>query len=292
MAEREGTRWICRGVSLDLSRRTLIMGVLNVTPDSFSDGGQFATSAEAIRRGLALAAEGADILDIGGESTRPGSQPVSEDEEIRRVLPIVEGLVGRTSALISVDTSKPGVAGRALDAGAHIINDVTACSGSPDMAAAIASSGAGVVLMHMQGTPATMQQAPVYDDVVSEVGLFLRERVKTLTAAGVNPEAIVVDPGIGFGKTDAHNLALLASLDRLRAAAGRPVLIGVSRKGFIGRLLDRPESSQRLAGSLAILCHCMQRGASVVRVHDVKESCDAARMMAMLHQTEVRGWSG
>ena len=292
MREREGSRWICRGTVLDLARGPVVMGVLNVTPDSLSDGARHATADSAIAYGLQLVADGATILDVGGESTRPGSEPVSVAEELRRVLPVVSGLAGRTDALLSVDTSKAAVARAALDAGAHIVNDVTACTGDPEMASVVASARAGLVLMHMQGTPQTMQQAPHYQDVVGEVGGYLRTRLATLQQAGVDPETMIADPGIGFGKTDAHNLALLTSLDRLRVSAGRPLLLGVSRKGFIGRLLGRPAVGDRLAGGLAVLCHAVRQGVAILRVHDVKESCDAARMMAILRDTEARGWSG
>lgn len=258
------------------------MGILNVTPDSFSDGGKFLAVETAVAHALQMAADGADIIDVGGESTRPGARPVPAEEETARTVPVIRMLRERTDALISIDTRKAEVARAALAAGADIINDVSALS-DPGMAELAAETGAGVVLMHMQGSPETMQAAPRYGDVTAEVRAFLEERMALAAAQGVAAEQIALDPGIGFGKTDAHNIALLNGIPAL-AAAGRPVLIGASRKGFIGRLLGR-EADERLAGSLAAAVYAALRGAHVLRVHDVKESCDAARLVDRLRGT-------
>jgi dihydropteroate synthase len=270
--------WTCRGRRLEVARRPLVMGILNVTPDSFSDGNRFLDPSAAVERGLRLAADGADVLDVGGESTRPGSQPVPLEEELRRVLPVVAALAKSTSALISVDTSKAEVARRCLDAGAAVVNDVTGLRGDPGMPAVAAEYGAGVVVMHMQRTPATMQQDPRYADVVGEVGAFFEERLHALAAAGISPEAVCFDPGIGFGKTLDHNLELLANLAAFRRFA-RPVCLGVSRKRFIGTICGR-ELAERDPGSLAVACSAAARGeAHVLRVHDVGPAGDAARLL-------------
>jgi dihydropteroate synthase len=254
------------------------MGIVNVTPDSFSDGGRFATADLAIEHGLRLAAEGADILDIGGESSRPGSQPISLDDELSRVLPVVRGLVGLVRVPISVDTTKAEVARQAIEAGAAVINDITGGTGDPQMIAVVRDSGAGIVLMHMQGTPATMQENPTYADVVAEVRGFLAERLRIWEVAGVPAERIAVDPGIGFGKTFAHNLTLLRHLDAI-AALGRPVVLGVSRKGFLGQITGRPRT-ERAVASVAAACYCAARGtAHVLRVHDVAPTVDAAKVI-------------
>jgi dihydropteroate synthase len=259
------------------STRPLVMGIVNVTPDSFSDGGQFATPENAVAHALRLVEEGADLLDIGGESTRPGAEPVSVDDELRRVVPVVQALAGRVTVPISVDTSKAAVARACLSTGAEVINDVTALAGDPDMVATAQDAGAGVILMHMQGTPRTMQQNPNYEDVVGDIKIFLDERLKAVTAAGLNRSQAVLDPGIGFGKTQAHNLELLARLDEFRSL-GRPVCLGVSRKGGIGKILNRPVG-ERLFGSLAVLCHAMSRHAvQIIRVHDVAATRDVVRM--------------
>jgi len=256
-----------------------IMGILNVTPDSFSDGGRYADTAAAIEHGLALAREGAAIVDVGGESTRPGAAPVSLDEELRRVIPVIEGLAGAgVGAVISIDTSKFEVARAALDAGATFVNDVTAFRAAPQMAALVAASGAECALMHMQGEPSTMQNAPRYGDVVAEVRDFLRERVAFAVDSGVARELIVVDPGFGFGKTVAHNLELLERLDEL-TALGRPLLIGTSRKSFLGALTGRPEEG-RLAATIATNVIGLINGASVFRVHDVAPVRDALAVAA------------
>jgi dihydropteroate synthase len=257
-----------------------LMGVVNVTPDSFSDGGRYLDSDRAISHGLELAGEGAAILDIGGESTRPGALPVEAEEELRRVLPVVEGLVAAgTEAQISVDTSKSTVASRALEAGATFINDVTALRGDPEMVSLVASSGAEVCLMHMLGEPRTMQEDPRYGDVVSEVKAFLEERLQYAVQRGVDEDRILLDPGIGFGKTLEHNLELVARVDEL-VGIGRPVVVGASRKSFIGRITGRPNPADRVAGTVAVNVLAYERGARVFRVHDVAPSRDALGIAA------------
>lgn len=257
------------------------MGIVNVTPDSFSDGGRFAAHDRAVAHGLELVAEGADVIDVGGESTRPGSRPINVDDELRRVVPVVAALVRQAGVPVSVDTSKAAVARACLDAGAQIINDVTALTGDPAMAEVVRSSGAGAILMHMQGTPETMQLAPIYADVVVDIYRFFEERLQSLAGRGLDPARLVVDPGIGFGKTLEHNLTLLARLERFQAL-GRPVCLGVSRKGFLGKVLGR-SVTERLAGALAVACHALARGAvQVLRVHDVAATCDVVRMWQAL----------
>jgi dihydropteroate synthase len=251
-----------------------VMGVVNVTPDSFSDGGLFFDADIAIAHGLELEAEGAAILDIGGESTRPGAEPVGAAAELERVLPVIEGLRARgVSAQISIDTSKAAVAAKALDAGAAIVNDVTALRGDPEMAGLVAARGVPCCLMHMLGEPRTMQDDPRYDDVVADVKAFLEERMAFAVAAGIPEERLLLDPGIGFGKTVEHNLELLARLDEL-VALGRPVVIGTSRKSFLGRVTGRP-LDDRLAATIATNVLAYERGARVFRVHDVAPVRDA-----------------
>jgi dihydropteroate synthase len=255
------------------------MGVVNVTPDSFSDGGRYLDARAAIEHGLELEAEGAAILDVGGESTRPGAAAVPEDEELRRVIPVIEGLIGAGSrARISVDTSKPGVAARALDAGATLVNDVTALRGDPNMAGVIASAGAECCLMHMLGDPRTMQDDPHYDDVVGDIKAFLEERMAFAVRAGIAFERILIDPGIGFGKTVAHNLELLARLGEF-LDLGRPVVIGTSRKSFLGRLTGR-DVDDRVAATIATNVLAYERGARIFRVHDVGPVRDALTVTA------------
>lgn len=256
-----------------------IMGVINVTPDSFSDGGLFLDPGAAIDHGLELQSEGASILDVGGESTRPGAGSVTVEEELRRVLPVIEGLLARgTSAQISIDTSKARVAERALRSGATFVNDVTALRGDPAMAEIVASADADCCLMHMLGTPRTMQRDPRYVDVVSEVKGFLQERISFAVEQGISEERIVVDPGIGFGKTAAHNLELLDRLDEL-VALGRPVVVGTSRKSFLGKLTSR-KVDQRLPGTIATNVLAYVRGARIFRVHDVAAVHDALAVTA------------
>jgi dihydropteroate synthase len=249
-----------------------LMGVVNVTPDSFSDGGLYLDPAKAIEHGRELERDGAAILDVGGESTRPGAEPVSVEEELRRVVPVIAGLAGG-EARISIDTSKAAVAAAALDAGAEIVNDVTALRGDPEMAALCAERGATVVLMHMLGSPRTMQENPVYEDVVAEVEAFLAERVEAAVAAGIPEERIWLDPGIGFGKTAEHNMELLRRLAELREL-GRPLVVGTSRKSFIGRL-DGSDAGERLGGTVASSVLAAAEGAEVLRVHDVAEARQA-----------------
>ena len=276
--------WNCRGREVVCGPRTLIMGILNVTPDSFSDGGKFQSLEKAVAHGLQMVEEGADIIDIGGESTRPGAKPVQALEEIARTVPVIKKLREKTGALISIDTQKAEVARAAQAAGADIINDVSALA-DPSMAAVAAETGAGLVLMHMLGTPETMQTNPHYDNVVSDVWNFLEGRMGFAVTRGVAPEQIVLDPGIGFGKTDEHNLALLKGIPQLMAS-GRPVLVGASRKSFIGHMFGGGPD-ERLAGSLAIAGLAGLRGAHILRVHDVKESCDAVRLVDTLRTNEL-----
>jgi dihydropteroate synthase len=257
-----------------------VMGVVNVTPDSFSDGGLYLDPETAIAHGLTLEAEGAAILDIGGESTRPGSQGVSADEELRRVLPVFEGLVDAGAGVqLSIDTSKARVAAAALASGATLVNDVTALRGDPEMADVIAAAHAGVCLMHMLGIPRTMQRDPRYHDVVSEIKAFLEERMVVAIAAGIEEERMILDPGIGFGKTIEHNLELLRRLDEL-VAIGRPVLIGTSRKSFLGRITGREHPADRLAGTIASCVIAYERGAQLFRVHEVAPVVDALKVTA------------
>jgi dihydropteroate synthase len=256
-----------------------LMGVVNVTPDSFSDGGLYLDPEAAIAHGRELVAEGAEILDVGGESTRPGAAAVSPAEELQRVVPVIEGLAG-VEAEISVDTSKAAVAAAALDAGATIVNDVTALRGDRAMDALCAERGATVVLMHMRGEPRTMQDDPRYDDVVLAVREFLAERLEAVVAAGIAAERIWLDPGIGFGKTAAHNLELLRRLGELRAL-GRPLVVGTSRKSFIGAL-DGSAAGERLGGTVASSVFAAAEGADVLRVHDVAEMRQALAMVAAI----------
>lgn len=264
-----------RGRRFLLGARTWLMGVVNVTPDSFSDGGRYFDASEAVARGLELVAEGADILDIGGESTRPDSLPVAEAEELRRVVPVIEALRKQTTCLISVDTTKAAVARAALEAGADIVNDTSAFRFDPAMPGEVARSGAGVILMHMQGTPLTMQRSPRYDDLLGEIGAFLSERVRVAEAAGIPRERTVIDPGFGFGKTVEDNLVLLRRQDVFHEL-GRPLLLGFSRKAFLGRLLGRPPD-ERLEGTIAAAVLSVERGVHILRVHDVGPVARAVR---------------
>jgi len=274
-----------------------LMGIVNVTPDSFSDGGHFLQAEAAIAHGLKLIDEGAQLVDVGGESTRPGAEPVSADEELRRILPVIEGITAEvtdrsvtatitpdndnatTRVQISIDTSKASVARAALDAGAVLVNDVTALRGDPQMASVVAESGAECCLMHMLGEPRTMQQEPRYEDVVDDVKAFLLARLEYAVGEGIAEDRVLLDPGIGFGKTVAHNLELLRRLGEL-VELGRPVVIGTSRKSFLGHLAGAAESSQRLAGTLATNVLALERGASVFRVHDVAPAREALTVAA------------
>jgi dihydropteroate synthase len=254
------------------------MGVVNVTADSFSDGGRYLDPARAVDHALKLREEGADLVDVGGESTRPGAEPVSEEEELRRVIPVVEALA-RAGVAVSVDTMKPTVMRAAVAAGCAVVNDVNAFR-APGAVQAVAAGKVGLVAMHMQGTPATMQRSPRYDDVVAEVGAYLRERAMALEAAGIARDRIVLDPGFGFGKTREHNVALFRGLPRL-AALGYPPLAGVSRKKMIGDFTGRAVG-ERAAGSVAAALLAAQNGASLVRVHDVRDTVDALRVWLAL----------
>jgi dihydropteroate synthase len=256
-----------------------IMGVVNVTPDSFSDGGAFEDPVAAVLHGRRLASEGADILDVGGESTRPGADAVATEEELRRVVPVVEGLAGLGLPVqLSIDTTKLAVAAAAVDAGASYVNDVTAFRGDPELAGLVADRGLDCCLMHMLGEPRTMQVDPRYDDVVSEVKAFLEERMAFAVAAGVAEDRIQLDPGIGFGKTIEHNLELLRRIDEI-VALGRPVVIGTSRKSFIGRITGR-DVTERVYGTVATCVLALERGARVFRVHDVAAAADALAVTA------------
>ena len=265
---------------LPTASRCLVMGVVNVTPDSFSDGGRFVDPDAAVAHGLALAEEGADLLDVGGESTRPGASDVEAATELARVLPVVERLAGATAVPLSVDTRKAAVARAALAAGATMVNDVSGARDDPEVLAVAAEAKAALVLMHMRGTPATMQDDPRYDDVVGEVEAFLAECCAAAEAAGVAPDALVVDPGIGFGKRDPHNYALLAALPRL-TRLGHPLMVGTSRKGFIGRALGLAVD-QREEGTAATVTWAVERGARIVRVHQVRSMVRVVRMTEAL----------
>jgi dihydropteroate synthase len=268
----------CAAKTLDLSA-PVVMGVLNVTPDSFSDGGRFLSPAAAIEQGLRLAAEGAALIDVGGESTRPGAAPVSVAEELARVVPVVRALSERTTAVISVDTSKPQVMQAAAAAGAGLINDVRALR-EPGALAAARASGCAVCLMHMQGEPGTMQQAPSYRDVLTEVQAFLGERVDACLAAGLQPDQLLIDPGFGFGKTFEHNLTLLRGLAEL-ARADVPLAVGLSRKALLGKLTGRA-AHERLYGSVALAVIAALHGARLIRAHDVAATVDALKVVAAL----------
>jgi len=287
------TLWKIRGRVEDLARRGWIMGVINVTPDSFSDGGEYFTLENAVEYGLELAAEGADIIDIGGESTRPGAKPIGAEEEMGRVIPVIGRLTeeinaqpalatprpGRrsTRTIISIDTSKAEVARAAIEAGASIVNDVTGGRGDAEMMPLIAETDVTFIIMHMQGNPQTMQLEPRYVDVVAEVADFFRQQYERALECGIDPMAIAFDPGIGFGKTLAHNLELLANLDRLRVHE-RPLVIGVSRKSFLGKLIGSNEMRDRLGPAVALTALLRARGVNVFRVHDVKEHANALRV--------------
>jgi len=275
---------------MPIGERTLIMGILNVTPDSFSDGGQFVTLDSALAQAEKMIAEGADIIDVGGESTRPGGEPVSVEEEIDRVVPVISALVQRTDVPISVDTTKSEVARAALDAGAAIVNDISALRFDFYVADAVARAGAGLVLMHSRGTPATMHRLPPVADVMHEVKHSLRASINMAERRGVKRESIVIDPGIGFGKTQEQNLELIAKLDELIAVFPEyPLLIGTSRKSFIGRILADESGTpapaeDRLHGSLATITAAILHGAHIVRVHDVKETVDTIRVAQAIRE--------
>ena len=267
----------------DVSRHGLIIGVLNVTPDSFSDGGEFLTADKATERGLQMATEGAHVIDIGGESTHPGSEPVTVEEELRRVIPVIKNLRPKVDVPISIDTSKAQVARAAIEAGASIVNDVTGGRGDDKMLPLVAETKSAFILMHMQGTPRTMQIQPRYTDVVAEISEFFRQQYALAIGLNIDPMAIAFDPGIGFGKTLEHNLELLAQLERLRPH-DRALVVGVSRKSFLGKLIGSPEISDRLIPGLALSVLLRARGADVFRVHDVKENVYALRVSEAILQ--------
>jgi len=261
---------------LDLSTRTLIVGILNVTPDSFSDGGLFLNAQEAVLHGIRMVEEGADILDVGGESTRPGSEPVSLEEESRRVLPVIEGLAKRVKVPLSIDTTKSQVAERALEAGAALVNDTSGLQDDPRISTVAAKNGAALVLMHRKGQPKVMQKDPRYDDLIGEIASFLKASARKAKEAGVGEDQIIIDPGLGFGKTLEHNVYILNHLEEL-SSLGMPVLVGPSRKSFIGKILDLPVEG-RLEGTAAAVAAAVLKGAAVVRVHDVKEMVRVVRV--------------
>jgi dihydropteroate synthase len=281
--------WRTNRRAFDLTQRGVIMGVINVTPDSFSDGGAFGDAETAVAHGLRLVDEGAEILDIGGESTRPGSQAVPLDEELRRVIPVIEKLAERTSTALSIDTSKAEVARAAMQAGAEIINDVTALRGDEATTAVASETGAGVILMHMRGTPRTMQKDPHYADVVQEVADFLRERLAAARAAGIDAERLAVDPGIGFGKTVEYNLQLIAALGEF-TRLGCPVVLGVSRKSFLAAAAGCAEIADRDAPTVALTSLGRELGARIFRVHTVRANAEALRMTeAILEEADRAG---
>jgi dihydropteroate synthase len=281
-----GRQWKISGRVFDLSRHGLIMGVLNVTPDSFSDGGKFFAVEKAVEHGLTMTGEGAQIIDVGGESTRPGAEPVAVEEELRRVVPVIEKLRAKIDIVISIDTSKAQVARAAIGAGASIVNDVTGGRGDREMMPFVAEIKAAFIIMHMQGNPRTMQSDPRYVDVVSEVADFFRQQYACALDCGIDPMAIAFDPGIGFGKTLEHNLELLAQLERIRVHE-RPLVVGVSRKSFLAKLTGSSGMNDQLASTVTLTSVLRTRGADVFRVHDVKENVNALRVTeAILQKTK------
>ena len=258
------------------------MGILNVTPDSFSDGGRHLDVATAINHAKKMVADGADVIDIGGESSRPGASPASAEEEMARVMPVIEGLADEICVPLSIDTCKSAVARRALEAGAHIVNDITALRGDADMTDVVREMDAGLILMHMRGSPRTMQRSPAYDDVVSDISSWLQRRIKEVETKGIFADRIVIDPGIGFGKTVDHNLEILRRLDEFRRL-NKPILIGTSRKSFIGKILNLPVND-RIEGTAATVTWAIARGADMIRVHDVKTMHRVARMTDALNR--------
>jgi dihydropteroate synthase len=281
------TLWKIAGQTVDLAAHSFIMGVLNVTPDSFSDGGQFYSTTTAVEQGRRMAAEGANIIDVGGESTRPGSEGVGAEEELARVLPVITELRKSVSAFISIDTTKAVIAREAIVAGATIINDVSGGRADPKMFAIAAECEAALILMHMQGTPRTMQTAPHYDDVVHEVADFFRQQHQRALECGVDAMAMAFDPGIGFGKTLEHNLSLLGHLERLRVD-NRPLVVGVSRKSSLGKMIGSNAMEDRLAPTIAFTSLLRERGANVLRVHDVKENVAALRATELLLEAAAK----
>ena len=278
-----GRQWKIAGRVFDLSRHGLIMGVLNVTPDSFSDGGKFLAVEKAVEHGLTMVGEGAQIIDVGGESTRPAAASVAVEEELRRVVPVIKKLRAKIDIVISIDTSKAQVARAAIEAGASIVNDVTGGRGDREMMPFVAEIKAAFIIMHMQGDPRTMQSDPRYVDVISEVADFFRQQYACALECGIDPMAIAFDPGIGFGKTLEHNLDLLAQLERIRVHK-RPLVVGVSRKSFLAKLTGSSEMNDRLASAVALTSVLRARGADVFRVHDVKENVNALRVTEAILQ--------
>jgi len=274
--------WLTRNRTFDFRHRGAIMGVLNVTPDSFSDGGRWLDVDAAVAHAREMGAQGAEIIDVGGESTRPGAEPVDESEELRRVLPVIERLAGTQAIAISIDTMKPAVARAAVERGAEIINDITGLR-HPAMREVVRETGAAAIIMHMQGEPRTMQAAPNYEDVTREVGEFFRQALESCLASGIDPMRLAFDPGIGFGKTVAHNLALLGKLELVRVG-GRPIVVGVSRKSFLGKVTGSERMEGRAWPTVALTSFLRERGANVLRVHDVRPNVQALRMTeAILH---------
>jgi dihydropteroate synthase len=263
--------------NLDLDKRTHVMGVLNVTPDSFSDGGFFYSRESAVARGRQMAKEGADIIDVGGESTKPFSGGISSDEEIERVVPVIRELAASLDVPISIDTTKAEVAEAALEAGASVINDISALRFDPNLGRVAAAAGVPVILMHMQGTPGTMQKAPHYENLLGEIKAFLQDAVKRAVSAGISEDLLILDPGIGFGKTFDHNLSIINRFNELKIL-DKPLLAGPSRKAFIGHILDA-QPSERVIGSVAAAVACVLKGARIVRMHDVAEAVDAVRVI-------------
>jgi dihydropteroate synthase len=264
-----------RNTEFTFPRPALVMGILNVTPDSFSDGGKFETVEEAVKRGLEMVAQGADLLDVGGESSRPGALPVSEREEMRRVIPVLEALRKSCELPLSIDTTKPSIASAAIEAGASIVNDVAANRTEPEMWKLVARTGAAYVCMHCQGTPQTMQHAPHYEDVLKEVDRFFCQRIQAMSDCGIALEQLILDPGIGFGKTLEHNLALLGGLKRFTGRQ-RPLMVGISRKSFLARIIGA-EIGGKSSASVAAACQAVRDGVQIVRVHDVAETVAAVR---------------
>ncbi len=272
----------CRGKVIAFGERTYVMGVLNVTPDSFSDGGRFLDVERAVTHAKSMREAGATLIDVGGESSRPGAEPISVDEELSRVLPVIHRLAGELDVILSIDTYKATVARCALEAGAHIVNDITALHGDADMARVVSEMKAGIILMHMKGVPSMMQQHPHYVDVVDEIRLWLQNCVQMAVGQGIALEQVIIDAGIGFGKNTEHNLEILKRLDEFRAL-NCPLLIGTSRKSFIGNVLALPVT-ERLEGTAATVCWAISRGVDIVRVHDVKPIVRVARMMDALYR--------
>ena len=282
--------WKLKHRSLVYGERTLVMAVLNVTPDSFSDGGQFFSFDAAIAHAEQMIEEGADIIDVGGESTRPGSESISAEEELRRVIPIIERISSSSDVPISIDTTKPTVARAALEAGAEITNDISGLRFDPALAAVVAATQSAIVLMHSRGTPKTMKTLPPVEDIIPEVANGWRESIAVADIAGIAHESIALDPGIGFGKTAEQNVELIANLDQLISEfAGVPIMIGTSRKGFIGKLLNDAPPAERLQGTMASVVAAVLNGADIVRVHDVKAAVDAVRVAEAIRSQRRRG---